>query len=74
MARCTNCHHKWKVKDIWSLGFSKYGKACPACGTKQYMSSDTLAVMSLGSISLLFLILVPFIMKISDKDESLVKQ
>lgn len=38
MARCTNCHSKWKATDVWKLGLSKNGKDCPNCKTRQYVS------------------------------------
>lgn len=74
MPRCTNCNYKWKAKDIWKLGFSKNGKECPSCKTKQYVSfKDGGFLMSLGYLSgvvgLLLIIFLPFYIKLSDKDE-----
>nr|WP_090989839.1 hypothetical protein [Bacillus sp. OV322] len=71
MARCTNCNNKWKAKEIWSLGFSKKGKNCTNCGHKQYISSDTQRTFSLGYLSLIFIVILPFFIKLSDKDEPL---
>ncbi|MDQ0214447.1 CXXC-20-CXXC protein [Oikeobacillus pervagus] len=69
MAHCTNCHIKWSVKEIWSLGFSKNGKNCPNCGHKQYISSETQRIFTLGYVSLLFIIIFPFFIKLSNEDE-----
>lgn len=71
MAQCTNCDYKWKAKEIWSLGFSKKGKDCPNCGVKQYISSKTQRTFTLGYLSLIFIVIFPFIIKLSDKDEPL---
>ncbi|WP_273853519.1 hypothetical protein [Guptibacillus spartinae] len=71
MANCTNCHHKWGVKDLWSLGFSKSGKNCPNCGEKQYLSAETKNTFTLGYLSVLFIFIFPFYIKLSDKDEPL---
>ncbi|WP_110926796.1 hypothetical protein [Bacillus massiliglaciei] len=71
MAQCTNCHYKWKVKEIWSLGFSKKGKSCPNCGVTQYISSESQRTLTIGYISLLFIVIFPFIIKLSNKDEPL---
>ncbi|WJE43671.1 hypothetical protein QRD86_03395 [Bacillus halotolerans] len=70
MARCTSCNYKWKAKEVWSLGFSKKGTDCPNCGIKQYISSETQRTFTLGYLSLIFIVIFPFIIKLSDKDES----
>ncbi|WLR42608.1 hypothetical protein LC087_18325 [Bacillus carboniphilus] len=72
MARCTNCNYKWKVKEIWSLGFSKDGKECPSCHHKQYISQKTQQIFTLGYFSLIFVLILPFFIKLSDKDEPMV--
>lgn len=71
MAHCTNCNYKWKTKEIWSLGFSKKGKNCPNCGNKQYISSKTQRIFTLGYLSLVFIVFFPFFIKLSDSDEPL---
>lgn len=71
MAKCTNCNYKWKAIQILKLGFSKKGKDCTNCGTKQYISSETQKTMTLGFLSLIFLVIFPFIIKLSDKDEAI---
>lgn len=76
MAHCTNCHYKWKAKEIWKLGLSNDGKKCPNCQTKQYVSfKDGGILMGLGYLSgivgLLVIILFPFYIKLSDKKETL---
>ncbi|MFS0781057.1 hypothetical protein [Bacillus sp. 1P06AnD] len=71
MATCTHCTHKWKPKEIWALGFSKKGKCCPYCGTRQYISGGTQGLLTLGFISLLFILLFPFIIQLSEKEEPL---
>lgn len=71
MAKCTNCSYKWRLKDILALGFSKKGRECPDCGQKQYLSTETQQLFTLGWISLIF---IPFLfsrIKLSDKDEPL---
>ncbi len=71
MARCTNCDYKWNVKEIWSLGWSKNGKACPNCGNRQYISGETQNMFTLGFISVAFIIIFPFFIKLSGKNEDL---
>lgn len=75
MARCTNCNHKWKAKDIWKLGISKNGKECPTCKTQQYVSFQNGGLlMGLGYLSgvvgLLLIIFFPFYIKLSDTNEA----
>ncbi|WP_233005383.1 TIGR04104 family putative zinc finger protein [Exiguobacterium aurantiacum] len=68
--RCTNCHYKWRIKEVLALGFSPDGKDCPNCGQKQYISVETQSLLTLGYLSLVF---VPFILlwiKLSDHDEN----
>lgn len=69
MARCTKCNHKWSLKNVMSLAFSKDGKECPACKEKQYISSTTQNIMSFAYWSVIIVILLPFIIKLSDKKE-----
>ncbi|MCY7630008.1 hypothetical protein [Bacillus altitudinis] len=69
MARCTNCNYKWKAKEIWAIGFSKKGKDCPNCGVRQYISSKTQRAFTLGNLSLIFIVILPFVIKLSEKDE-----
>lgn len=75
MASCTNCHSKWSTKDVWKLGFSKYGKQCANCHTKQYVSFKNGGfLMALGYVSgiigLLLIIFFPFYITLSDRDEA----
>ncbi len=70
MVRCTNCDYKWKTKDVLAVGFAKHGKPCPNCGEKQYLSKDTQHYLSLGYVSLLFVLIMPFVIKLSDREES----
>lgn len=71
MPHCTYCHYKWKVKEVLSLGFSNDGKACPNCGKKQYLSTETQKLFTLGYLSLIFVPFLLFRIKLSDKDERL---
>lgn len=71
MARCTNCNYKWKIKEVLSLGFSKDGKDCPNCGKRQYVSVKTQQIFTLAYLSLIFVPLLFFRIKLSDKDESI---
>lgn len=68
--RCTNCHYKWRIKEVLALSFSRDGKDCPNCGQKQFISAETQSLLTLGYLSLVF---VPFILlwiKLSDHDEN----
>ena len=60
MERCTNCTYKWKFKAGRAAGFSKDGKSCPNCVEKQYVSKTTQNIISLGSLSFLLVIILPF--------------
>ena len=76
MARCTNCNYKWKTKDVWLLGFSKKGKDCPNCKTKQFISfKDRCPLIGLGylsgTIGILLIIFFPLFFKLSDRDETI---
>ncbi|GGP09102.1 hypothetical protein [Oceanobacillus neutriphilus] len=52
MARCTNCNYKWKTKDVWLLGFTKKGKVCPVCNTRQFLAfKDRGFLLGLGYLS-----------------------
>lgn len=68
---CTNCNYKWKVKEVFSLGFSKNGKDCPNCDHKQYISAQTQRMFTLGYLSLIFVPFLIFRIKLSDKNEPL---
>lgn len=71
MARCANCNYKWNLKEVWSLGWSKNSKDCPNCGSRQYISGETLNMFTLGFLSMAFIIVFPFIIKLSDENEGL---
>lgn len=71
MRKCQNCGYKWKAKEIWTLGFSKSGKKCPNCGEKQYISVETQGIFTLGYISLICVIIFPFLIKLSSKDKTI---
>ncbi|WJY28141.1 hypothetical protein [Sporosarcina trichiuri] len=71
MVRCSNCGVQWRAKDIWKLGFLKQGRACPSCGKRQYISSDTQRLLTLGWLSLLFIPFVIWRIKLSSEDEPL---
>lgn len=64
MASCKNCEHKWSAREIWKLG---WGRLCSNCGEKQYLSEETQKLLTLGYISLGFLIIMPFKIKLSKK-------
>lgn len=70
MRQCKNCGYKWKAKEILALGFSKSGKDCRNCGEKQYISAETQGMFTLGYISLLFFVIFPFLIKLSNKNEA----
>ena len=71
MVCCTNCQYTFKTKEVLAVGFAKHGKACPNCGVKQYISKDSQHYLSLGYISLLFVLILPFVIKLSDKEEAI---
>lgn len=73
MPDCTNCYYRWRVKEVLSLGFSKYGKDCPSCGQRQYISAKTQKVFTFGYLSLLFVPFLLFRIRLSDKEECLFK-
>ncbi|MEH7347571.1 hypothetical protein [Gottfriedia acidiceleris] len=75
MAHCNNCNYKWKTKDVWLLNFTKKGKECASCRVKQFISwKDREIIMGLGylswTIAILIIIFLPFIIKLSDKEEA----
>lgn len=55
---------------MWTVGFSTTGKECPNCRKKQYISAKTKKLLTLGWLSLAFIFIFPFIIKLSNKDES----
>lgn len=70
MAKCANCQQKWSAKDVLAIAFSKDGKACPNCNEQQYIASNMLNMMTvLGYISIVFIVLFPFLIKLSSKKE-----
>jgi hypothetical protein len=74
MAHCTNCNHKWKKRRVWQLGFSKKGRECPVCRTKQFISfENTSPLIGLGYISatvaILFILFFPFLVELTEKEE-----
>lgn len=71
MAKCSKCNYKWSWKEVMAVGFSNKGKICPYCHTKQYISLDTQKWLTLGFLSLVFIAIFPFLIKLSDKDEKL---
>ena len=71
MARCTNCQYKFKTKELLAVSVTIHGKGkpCPNCGVKQYMSRKSQFYLSLGNISLLFVLFLPFLIRLSDREE-----
>lgn len=69
MARCTNCQYKFSTKEVLAVSVAIHGKACPNCGVKQYMSRKSQFYLSLGNISLLFVLFLPFLIRLSDREE-----
>ena len=74
MARCTTCHNKWKTKDMWLLGFTKKGKECLNCGTRQFLSfKNRELILGLGflsgAIAILMIMFFPFLLTLSDQDD-----
>ncbi|WP_203362996.1 TIGR04104 family putative zinc finger protein [Bacillus sp. REN10] len=60
MACCQSCQHKWKMREIWRVAFSKNGLACPYCGVKQYISAKTTNRLTLTYWSPVFLLILLF--------------
>ncbi|MDT0173865.1 hypothetical protein Q9R23_12880 [Exiguobacterium sp. BRG2] len=73
MARCTNCQYKFNTKELLAVSVAIHGKGktCPNCGVKQYISKDSQHYLSLGYVSLLFVLILPFVIKLSDKEETI---
>ena len=71
MPCCTLCNYKWGFLEVLQLGVSIKGKTCSNCGEKQYMSSETQKLFTLGFISLLFIPFLLFRIRLSDKEETL---
>lgn len=74
MACCNHCNYKWNAKNVWLLWFSKKGKKCPKCHTRQFISFKGAGpLMGLGYLSGIVAIsligLFPFIVKLTDKEE-----
>lgn len=75
MACCNRCNYKWNTKNVWLLGFSKKGKKCPKCNTRQFVSfKGSGPLIGLGYLSgivaILFIIFFPFVVKLTDKEEA----
>ena len=58
-----------KRRTCWLSVLRTHGKDCPNCGKKQYLSKDTQHYLSLGYVSLFFLLIMPFVIKLSDREE-----
>lgn len=73
MARCTNCQYKFSTKEVLAVSVAIHGKGktCPNCGVIQYMSRKSQFYLSLGNISLLFVLFLPFLIRLSDREESM---
>ena len=76
VARCTNCNYKWRIKDVWLLGFTRKGEGCPSCNTRQLLSfKDKGLLVGLGylsgTIALCMIRIFPFLLKLSDQDETI---
>lgn len=75
VACCNHCNYKWNAKNVWLLGFSKKGKKCPKCSTRQFVSfKGTGPLIGLGYLSgiiaILFIIFFPFLVKLTDKEDA----
>ncbi|WP_215084472.1 hypothetical protein [Exiguobacterium sp. s78] len=73
MARCTNCQYKFSTKEVLAVSVAIHGegKTCPNCGVKQYMSRKSQFYLLLGNISLLFVLFLPFLIRLSGREESM---
>jgi hypothetical protein len=69
MGHCSLCGHKWGKRDLVRLGFSRDGRNCRGCSCRQYMSTETRRMFSAGYVSILFVFFMPFVVKLSSKDE-----
>ncbi|PSL50731.1 hypothetical protein B0H94_1023 [Salsuginibacillus halophilus] len=72
MTNCANCNRKWRIREVWALGFTHKGKNCAHCGKRQYISADTQNLLTLGYLSLVFVVVLPFLVKLSNENERLV--
>lgn len=73
MARCMNCQYEFNTKELLAVSVAIHGKGkpCPNCGVNQYMSQKSQFYLSLGNISLLFVLFLPFLIRLSDQEESM---
>lgn len=55
------------MREVWQLGWSKKGKRCANCDEMQYISRETQGIMTLGYLSILFVPIMPFIIKLSSQ-------
>lgn len=71
MAVCKNCGKRWSLFKTYKIAFANDGLECPKCGKKQYLSSSSLLNLSLGSTIFIFFALLPFLVKLSNKEEQI---
>ena len=70
MTRCANCNKKWKAKVIWSLMNRPLdGKNCPHCYRIQYIKPESLQFMSNYGPGMIFILLFPFFVELSNEKE-----
>ncbi len=56
----------------YTIDFANDGVECSKCGNKQYLSSSSMINLSLGSNIFIFFFVLPFLVKLSNKEEQIV--
>ena len=70
MTRCANWNKKWQAKVIWSIiNRPLDGKNCPHCNRLQYMKAETFQFMSNYGPGMIFILLFPFFVELSNEKE-----
>ncbi|GGP09110.1 hypothetical protein [Oceanobacillus neutriphilus] len=71
MTVCRNCGKRWGLFKTYKIVFANDGVECPNCGKKQYLSGSSLINLLFGSTVIIFFILVPFLVKLSNEEEQI---
>lgn len=71
MAVCKSCGKRWGFINVAKVVFAKGGVECPNCKRKQYLSSSSLINLSFASTFFFLLIIMPFLVRLSNKEEQI---
>jgi len=72
MAVCKSCGKRWGLFKTYKIVFAKDGVECSNCGKKQYLSGSSIVNLSFGSTIFIFFLILPFLVKLSNKEEQIV--